>query len=74
MRQEDMPTPIADGIWNKHSDEGDDYSYELYQALQLAEQKLALAVKALKSIDLYSWDRETQKLAYETLVQIEEGK
>ena len=65
----DIPTPIADGIWNKHSGEGDDYSYELYEALQLMEQRLALAVAALKFYAKYAG---AGHVAQEALAQIEE--
>ena len=50
------------------------HAVELEAEVRALRERLALAVAALKSIDLYSWDRETQKLAYETLAQIEEEK
>ena len=74
MKLEDISTPIADGIWNKHSEEGDDYSYEIYQALQLAEQKLALAVAALESVAVDSQERFIRGVARAALAQIEKGK
>ena len=70
----DIPTPIADGIWNKHSGEGDDYSYELYEALQLMEQRLAIAVAALKEIYEYEGLCIAGAIAKEALAQIEGGK
>lgn len=65
----DIPTPIADGIWNKHSGEGDDYSYELYEVLQLMEQRLSIAVAALKFYAKYAG---AGHVAQEALAQIEE--
>ena len=50
------------------------HAVELEAEVRALRERLALAVAALKSIGLYSWDRETQKLAYETLAQIEEEK
>ncbi len=50
------------------------HAAELEAEVMAWRERLALAVAALKSIDLHSWDRDTQKLAYETLAQIEEGK
>ena len=68
----DIPTPIAEGIWNKYSGEGAEYSYELYEALQLIEQRLAIAVAALE------WYAGTNNgnmdFARDTLTQIEEKK
>ena len=70
----DIPTPIADGIWNKHSGEGDDYSYELYEALQLMEQRLSIAVAALESVAADSEERFIIRLAHAALKEIEEKK
>ena len=70
----DIPTPISDGIWNKHSGEGDDYSYELYEALQLMEQRLALAVAALKEIADYQCIKPPDETAKEALAQILEDE
>jgi len=70
MKLEDMPTPIADGIWNKYSEEGDDFSYDMYLSHQVVEKKLALAVAALKDIRVRTHD----SVAREALAQIEEGK
>ena len=70
----DIPTPIADGIWNKHSGEGDDYSYELYEALQLMEQRLSIAMAALKEIADYQCIKPMDDTAREALAWIEGEK
>jgi hypothetical protein len=51
MRLEDVPTPIADSVWERHSEDGDDFSYDLYLSHQAAEKKLGLAVAALQQVD-----------------------
>ena len=50
------------------------HAAELEAEVMAWRERLGLAVAALKSIDLHSWDRDTQKLAAETIAQIEEGK
>jgi len=50
------------------------HAAELEAEVMAWRERLGLAVAALKSIDLHSWDRDMQKLADETLAQIEEGK
>jgi len=70
MKLEDFQTPIADEIWERHSEEGDDFSYDMYLSHQVVEKKLALAVAALKDIRVRTHD----SVAREALAQIEEGK
>jgi hypothetical protein len=60
MKLEDIPTPIADGIWNKYSEEGDDFSYDMYLSHQAVEKKLALVLaenaRLKAALDRYSED------------------
>jgi hypothetical protein len=49
MKLEDFQTPIADEIWDRYSEDGDDFSFTMYLSHQAVEKKLALAVAALKS-------------------------
>jgi len=83
MKLEDFQTPIADAIWDRYSEDGDDFSYDMYLSHQAVEKKLALAVAALKEFDPYrvgygnslSHDalNASWRSAKETLSQIEEG-
>ena len=61
----DIPTPISDAA------ESYDYIYELYEAMQLMEQRLAIAVAALKFYAKYAG---AGHVAQEALAQIEEDK
>ena len=77
MKLEDFKTPIADEIWDRHSEDGDDFSYDMYLSHRAVEKKLALAVAALKDIrtadDDCVCDSEysANTVAIETLAQIE---
>ena len=48
MKLEDFQTPIADEIWDRYSEDGDDFSFTMYLSHQAVEKKLALAVAVLK--------------------------
>ena len=67
----DIPTPIADGIWNQYGEEKDYKSFDLYEALQLMEQRLSIAVAALKEIADYQCIKPPDETASEALAQIE---
>jgi len=82
MRQEDMPTPETDAwiakwdLWNSSQDWPDGLAgpiSDVSHAKRL-EQRLALAVAALKEIaGRDEWHQSTE-LAENALAQIEEGK
>jgi HEPN domain-containing protein len=69
MKLSDMPTPIADEIWDRYSEDGDDFSFTMYLSHQAVEKKLALAVAALKDIRVRTHD----SVAREALAQIEKS-
>ena len=88
MKLEDVPTPVADGIWERHSEDGDDFSYDLYLSHQTVEKKLGLAVAALQHVDskighfakaphdesaVVSLIGDLARNVKETLAQIEKG-
>jgi len=74
MKLEDFQTPIADAIWDRHSEDGDDFSYDMYLSHRAVEKKLALAVAALRKIEINDDCYESAPIAKEALAQIEEGK
>jgi hypothetical protein len=71
MKLEDFQTPIADEIWDRHSEDGDDFSYEMYLSHRVVEKKLGLAVAALESVAVDSQERFIRGVAKEALAQIE---
>jgi len=74
MKLEDFQTPIADEIWDRYSEDGDDFSFTMYLSHQAVEKKLALAVAALESVAVDSRERFIRGVAKEALAQIGEGK
>jgi hypothetical protein len=68
MKLEDFQTPIADAIWERHSEDGDDFSYDMYLSHQAVEKKLALVLaenaRLKAAMDKYS---EDEMLCNETI-------
>ena len=75
MKLEDMPTPEHDALFGNCNDRslGDELCM-IYILAHSLEQRLALAVAALRKIEINDDCYESAPIAKEALAQIEEGK